>query len=251
MAKANQSSIVAKCASILDILANTRRPLVFTEIVERSGFVKSSAHRILSVLLTEGLAEYDSDSKTYELGPRLSTWTRAVWRRKDLKQVASGELEKLSEITGMNVALSIRDNDSVLYLSTFDTVPVRYAAPAGEHAPLYCTAAGKVFLTFMPEDRRAQLMGGFKYERFTEYTIRDTDTLLEDLAGIRACGYGLCIQEEFFQVMGIAAPIWNAMDEVVASISLWTLTEKTTEEELRSHAAILIATAQEITKKSI
>jgi DNA-binding IclR family transcriptional regulator len=180
------------------------------------------------------------------LGPRITSWARAAWRRNDLQQIASVELEALGETSNMNATLSIRDNDNILYLGTFDVVPVRYAASAGERAPLYCTAAGKVFLAFMQEDRRVELVKRIKYERFTEYTIRNSDALFADLKVVRKRGYSLSIQEEFFQVMGIAAPIWNANKEVVAAISLWTLTEKTSVEKIRKQATTLIRIANKI-----
>ena len=70
MARASESSIVAKCAIVVDLLSNARRPLGFKEITEASGLVKSSAHRILSVLLSEDLVEYDPLKKVYRGCPR-------------------------------------------------------------------------------------------------------------------------------------------------------------------------------------
>ena len=55
--------IVAKCALVIDILSNARRPLGLKEITESSGMVKSSAHRILSVLLSEELVENEYPSR--------------------------------------------------------------------------------------------------------------------------------------------------------------------------------------------
>lgn len=249
MADTNKSSIVTKCATMIDLLARSRRPLKLTDIVERSGLVKSSAHRILSILLSEDMAEFEKSTKTYKLGPRFTVWARAAWRRTDLEQIAASELEALSEKTNMNATLSIRDGNSILYLSTYDTVPVRYAAPAGERAPLYCTAAGKIILAFMQEDRLSSVLDELKYERFTEFTIRDTNTLVKELEMIRKQGYSLSIKEEFFQVMGIAAPVWNASDELAASISLWTLTERTTEQDVESLSDLIMTTAQQISNK--
>ena len=81
MARASESSIVAKCTAVVDLLSNARRPLGFKEITESSGLLKSSAHRILSVLLSEELVEYDQLTKVYRVGPRLNAWSRAIWSR--------------------------------------------------------------------------------------------------------------------------------------------------------------------------
>ena len=240
MTTANQSSIVSKCTRILDLMAGARRPLSFSDIVKQSGFVKSSAHRILSILVGEGLAEYDEQAKAYTLGPKLITWARSAWRRTDIQQIASSELETLCEQTGMNVALSIRDDDSVLYLRTIDNIPVRYAAHTGDHAPLHCTAVGKVFLAFMPDRQRTVLMQRLRFERFTEYTIQDPQVLLKELEQIRFQGYASCFQEEFLQVLGIGVPVRNANGDVAAGVSLWALSGQFSREDMLAQVPAML-----------
>ncbi len=249
MASVNQSSIVSKCTRILDLMAAARRPLSFSQIVQRSGFVKSSTHRILSILVGEGLAEYHEQSKAYRLGPKLVTWARSAWRRTDIQQIASLELETLCEQTGMNVALSIQDNDSVLYLRTIDNLPVRYAAHMGEHAPLHCTAVGKVFLAFMPERQRTILVQRLRLERFTEFTIQDPQLLLKELGQVRQQGYATCFQEEFLQVLGIAVPVRNVQGEVFAGVSLWALTEKFSREEMLAQVPAMLHLSERLSSQ--
>ncbi|TQV73319.1 IclR family transcriptional regulator [Denitrobaculum tricleocarpae] len=221
MTKLQQSSIVHKCAQILDVLAHARRPLAYMEIVEKTGFVKSSAHRILAVMEGEGLVEKDASLKAYRLGPKLSYWAQTAWRKTDLQDVAGAELEAFCEKNGYNVALSIRDDDKVLYLRTLDSVPVRYASRAGERAPLHCTAAGKVFLAHMSESQQDRLMGELKFERLTENTIVSAEVLKRELKLTRLRGYGTADREESLQVAGVAAPILDTDRAVMAAVSIW------------------------------
>ncbi|MEM8579280.1 MAG: helix-turn-helix domain-containing protein, partial [Pseudomonadota bacterium] len=158
MAKASESSIVSKCALVMDVLAASRTALTFSQIVERTGFVKSSCHRILAVLMTERMVAYDKSARTYQTGARLADWSRLAWRRVDLQEAAAAEMHTLSDTLGVNVVLSVLDRHRVLYLRTVDFEPLRYAAAMGDHAPLHCTAAGKVFLAYMSEPRRAALL---------------------------------------------------------------------------------------------
>ncbi|TAL78591.1 MAG: IclR family transcriptional regulator [Burkholderiaceae bacterium] len=246
MASANQSSIITKTARLLDVLAEAQRPLGFTEIVARTQFVKSSTHRILSVLIGENLVAYEERGKTYKLGARLNNWAHAAWRRSDLEVVAARELEQLCEMTRANVALSVRYDDSVLYLRTLDSKAVRHASRAGDHAPLHCTAAGKVFLAYMPEKQRENLMARLRFERFTENTVRGPAQLLSELAIVRTRGYAQSAQEEFAHIVGIAAPIWNAHEEVTAAVSLWMVSEGASVQEIEAHAPTLLAVTQRI-----
>lgn len=246
MATANQSSIISKTARILDVLAEAQRPLGFAEIVLRTQFVKSSTHRILAVLIGEGLIEFEERGKTYKLGTRLNQWAHAAWRRSDVEVVAMPELEDLCALTRANVALSVRYDDSVLYLRTMDSQAVRNASRAGDHAPLHCTAAGKVFLAYMSEKQRDNLLQRLRFERFTEATIQNPAELLASLPAVRVRGYALCEQEEFIHIHAMAAPIWNAQGEVTAAVSLWTISETTNMSEFEGHSQSLLAAAQRI-----
>lgn len=227
MPRSADSSIVTKCARVMDILTHAKRPLVFSEIVAATGFVKSSSHRILAVLQSEQLVAYDKGKRTYEPGPRFREWARAGFHRGDLQQVAAEAMEDLSEATGMNAALSVLDGDSLLYLRTADQVSVRFAARAGDHAPLHCTAAGKVFLAHMSKSRLDAFLATSPLEKFTEFTRIDPESLQAEFPAVLENGYATAIKEEFLQVMGMAAPIWDERKKVAACLSLWTLTADT------------------------
>lgn len=242
------SSIVTKCAQVIDVLAEARRPLAFSEIAEKTGFVKSSCHRILAVLSSEELVEYDDIARKYQTGERLRSWSRWTWRRIDLQELAHDEMVGLSEEYSLNVALSVRDDDSILYLRTVDHLPLRYAASTGDHAPLHCTAAGKVFLANMTEARRNQLVQRMQFERLTEKTVTDASQLLKELRSIETNGYAVVFGEEFLQVTGMAAPIRGEDNAVVACLSAWSAEQGSTSRDLEKHSAQLIEAAKRISK---
>lgn len=250
MATKSESSIVAKCASVLDIISAARRPLGFKDIIDKSGMARSSTHRILAVLISENLIEYDKANKIYHHGPRMNRWARGAWMRIDLHENSAQEMEALTSTTKMNSELSVLDGDSILYLRTTNVFPVGHASHPGDHAPLHCTAAGKVFLAFMQNHQREEMMARLRYEKLTEHTIQNPVDLLRDLDATRERGYGLSVQEEFFPVIGIAAPIKNLQGEVIACLSLWTLTDRTSRSESEGVAQILLSSAERISRQS-
>lgn len=248
MAQSNTSSIVTKVAETLDIVTKAQRPLSFSEIVQRTGFVKSSTHRILSVMLGENLLEYDEATKTYRLGSRLLHWAQTAWRRTDLQEVAERELATFSEMHTLNIGLSILDNDEVLYLRTMDAIPVRYATRAGERAPLHCTAVGKVFLAYLSEKKRAESLSRLNLERITENSIQKKARMELELDRVRKRGYGTSNREEALQVVGIAAPIFDSAGGVMAGISAWTTTAYSDMAKLEQRAPDLLAMTLRISK---
>jgi DNA-binding IclR family transcriptional regulator len=249
LARSTDSSIVTKCAMVMDVLSQARQPLAFSEIVQATGFVKSSCHRILAVLQGETLVAYDQKSRTYMPGPRLHEWARSAWRRVDLQQAAAPEMADLSDRTAMNTALSVLDGDTILYLRTVDYLPFRLASRPGDHAPLHCTAAGKVFLAHMSKTRRMHVLPITALEKFTEFTEVMVYALEEAYPQILAQGYATAIQEEFLKVLGLAAPIRNSEGVVTACLSLWSMGDHLPQDEIETRAATVISSANAISRK--
>lgn len=250
MARHKESSIVTKCAVIMDVISQARQPLPFSEIVARSGFVKSSCHRILAVLQSEDMINYDKASRTYFTGARLRLWARSSWHRTDISDVAVPTMDALSETMAMNAALSLQDDGFILYLRTSDQLSLRLAARAGDRAPLHNTAAGKVFLAFMTDKRRARTLAALKLEKFTEHTMITPDKIEAEVTGIRARGYAMSIREEYLHVIGMAAPIRDAQGDVTACLSVWTITDRATPEQVERQAPQLIRAADDISALS-
>lgn len=245
----NQSSVVSKCAHVLDILAEAGQPLSFAEIAERSGYVKSSAHRIVGILVTEGLAEFDQRSKAYRLGPKLMSWAMTAWRGTDLQQVAAEELERLRELTGHNVELAVRDVERVLYLRTFNSYLVRHAAKAGDHAALHCTAIGKALTAFLPSAQRKELIGKLNFEQYTENSVRNAFAFEAQLEQIRKQGFATCDREEFLQVCGIAAPIFDFEQSVQGAFCVWAQTDQADLAALQDFVPAILETANRISER--
>lgn len=243
MASNSESSIVSKCGNVLDIIAASRQPLVFRDIVEKSGLAKSSAHRILSILVHEKLIEHDPLQKVYRYGSRMNRWARAAWTRIDPHENAAAELDQLSAKTDMNSAVSVLDGDTILYLRANNSFDVRYTSHAGDRAPLHSTAAGKVLLADLPLHQQQDIVSRLDFERMTEYTIVQTDTLLAELEITRARGYGISLREEYLQVVGMAAPIKDLHGDVIAALSLWTLIDRVDLAAFESVAPQVIASA--------
>ena len=242
-----QSSIVSKCTQVLDILSQAGRPLGFTEIVHRSGLVKSSAHRILGVLKNEGLVEIQG--KAYLLGPKILNWAARAWHQTDLQQVVGGELEALADATGHNCALAIRHGDSALYIKSVGSYRVRYGSHAGDHTPLHCTAVGKVLLAFMPDEERRKLMPRLHLDRYTERTITDPEAFAREINRVRTDGYGCADREEFPRVCGIAAPIFDFQSRLAAAICIWSVVERGNKESLLAQVPLLQDTTRRISTR--
>jgi DNA-binding IclR family transcriptional regulator len=84
----------------------------------------------------------------------------------------------------------------------------------------------------------------------TEFTIQDPEQLKSELEITRNRGYGLAVQEEHFQVIGMAAAIRDIQGEVTACLSLWSLVDRTDTDEVERFAPELLATTERISRRS-
>ena len=99
-------------------------------------------------------------------------------------------------------------------------------AHAGDHTPLHCTAVGKVLVAFLPNDERRNLIPRLHLDRYTEETITDRQAFEHEINKVRQQGYGLSDREEFLQVCGIAAPIFDFQGRLAAGICVWSIVER-------------------------
>ncbi|WP_298922246.1 IclR family transcriptional regulator [uncultured Roseobacter sp.] len=249
MVREVQSSIVEKSVAVIDLLAHTKGRLTQTEIALATGFNKSSTHRILSILLGQDLVQYDERDRTYSTGPRLLNWAHAAWEKMDLSLIEDQDLIELSEETNTNVALSVRTEHTVTFVRTRIPHPYRLAVKTGGQSELHNTAAGKVFLAHMTEEELDSYFAVAELEKFTETTLTTRAALEKDMKNIRKNGYAVSDREEFYQVAGIAAPILDYDQRILATISLWVPLRNATFADLLKQTPLLLAKTEAISAR--
>lgn len=249
MSREIQSSIVQKSVAVINLLARQKGRLSQTEIVQATGFNKSSTHRILSILIGQELVEYDERDRTYSTGPLLISWARSAWGKMDLSLVKDQDLRDLVGETGMNVALGVRVEHTVTFTRANVPHPYRLAVKEGGQSELHNTAVGKVFLAHMTTEERDAYFKVAELEKFTETTLTNRQDIEAGLVEIRGKGFAVSDREEFYQVVGIAAPILDHDNRILAAISLWIPLRVATLDELLACAPALMAKTGEVSAR--
>jgi len=249
MNASKQSSIVSKCIRVVDLVAESKSALGFTEVVEQSGYAKSSTHRVLGILQSEGLIELDQYNKTYRLGPKVMRWASNSWRKSDIQQSATGLLDELAEFSGSNVALAIPDDDGALILRTVENYYLSYVPKAGDCSPTHCTALGKVLIAYQSEQQRRQNIDRLAMTKFTDNTITDKRAFRKMLGQVVKQGFAVADGEEFLQVCGIAAPVFNFQGDIAGSVCIWSQTDNANLVSLQVHLSELTKTCAKISER--
>jgi DNA-binding IclR family transcriptional regulator len=219
---------VGKALKVLDQVAACGRPVRFAELLAESDFPKPTLYRLLQTLTNQGMLAFDPDRHTYAPGGRLMKFAHAAWAQSTLAQVASPHLHALSEATGETVHLAQLDSAQVLYLDKRNAAqPVEMFSQAGKVGPAYCTGVGKAMMAFLPADEADIVIGQQSFHIFTPHTLGSAKALLNELADIRANGYGFDREEHEPGIICVAMPILTETGRVIGALSVTSTTTRT------------------------
>lgn len=242
-----QSSIITKSIAVLDVLGNSGRPQTFTEIVKASAFNKSTVHRLLSILTTEGLAQYDESTKTYMLGHKLLELARKAWRGFDIQVVALSEMVALHERVRENVSIGVLQGSEVMHLRMIES-QYHWGITPVMHEPAHSTATGKAIVAFLPPEMRSVWLDRQDFFRSTKKTITSRAAFEKELAKVRELGFATSDREETDYVVGIAAPIFNFLNEPIAVLNIWAPTNRCSISDLVGWSDALKSAANRVSK---
>jgi IclR family acetate operon transcriptional repressor len=193
---------------ILEAFAAAGEPLGIAELARRLAIPVSACHGLIRTLELRGYL--------YELGLRKGWYPTLRWLQKaravadhdPVLERVSALLEGLRTASGETVVLAKRSGNMVIYLDVLESSnPIRYSAQAGEHKPLYSSAAGKALLGGMDATRRETLLATLKLTRVTPNTIVRRELLEKDLAAGARRGWYMTRGENVVDVHAIAAPV--------------------------------------------
>jgi DNA-binding IclR family transcriptional regulator len=206
--------------SLLQLLASSPCGLTAKQVTEQSKLPVSTIHRFLTNLESAGFLNRSNDS-VYHLGIACFGIGQAALGQLDIRRVSLPYLQELNAQTRETIHLTVRHRLSAVYVEKLDsTEPLRIYSRIGATVPLYCTAVGKVLLTYMPDDERQRVLPQLSIRRLTPNTVGNLQELEAELQRIRKNGYACDLEEHELHIRCIAAPIWDHAGTVNASLSI-------------------------------
>ncbi|HEV7934396.1 MAG TPA: IclR family transcriptional regulator [Actinomadura sp.] len=211
-------SVLPRGLRLLDAFGPSDVHLTLSQLSERTGLPKPTAHRLLAELVAWGGLERTPAG--YRLGMRLFVLGQRVPRPRGLREAALPYLEDLYEATHENIHLAVPDGIDTLFL---EKVTGRRSTPimsrVGGRLPTYCTATGKLFLALNPPAHLDRVVEA-GLVRHTPHTIIMPGLLRRELARTVDRGYGINREESEAGVSAVAAPVLDGRRQVIAAISI-------------------------------
>ncbi|MCM3160621.1 IclR family transcriptional regulator [Metabacillus litoralis] len=235
--KEKRDSSLANALSILKGFTMDHPEQGVTDVAKSLGVSKSTVHRLLASMASEGFVYKDPRSNRYSLGTSVLTLTNLVSSQLPILNESVPVLNMLTERTGESSHLGILEDHHMIYLQKVECDnPTSLFTHIGKRHPIHATSIGQVILAFQEHEVRGQLLPD-KLEGYTNNTKTSHESLYEKLNLIKAEKHAVCVEELQEHVMAIAAPIFNEKGKVLAAINI-VGPAKRMKSKLKSHRLI-------------
>jgi DNA-binding IclR family transcriptional regulator len=206
---------------LLETLRDEPDGLSLQGLADRTGFVKSSAHRILNSLKRHGYVEQESVGGPYRLGVQVLTLARGLNGRSGLIEMAKPYLREVVETFDESAYLAVLRGDRGIFVDVQETRrDFRLVGPLGAEVHFYATAAGKAMAAFLPAARQTTLLKGSKPVQHTAKTLTKRSEIEAEWEKIRRQGYAVNNEETIVGAVFLARPVFDSHKAVCGSMSV-------------------------------
>lgn len=194
-------------------------PMTVSDVAGRLGVAKSTAHRLLAMLVYRDFAVQDDD-RSYGAGPVLELAAQSPSLNSTLRATALPHLRRLVDIIQESANLSIRTGDTVRFLASVETLQnLRVGSREGMVFPAHWTTGGLVSLAHLSPEELEQTYDPHRYrDRPTERP--DLVALADELAGVRRNGFAVNDGRSERGVVAVGVPVHDAHGAALACLSM-------------------------------
>ncbi|MFT4128400.1 MAG: IclR family transcriptional regulator [Gordonia sp. (in: high G+C Gram-positive bacteria)] len=191
--------------SVMVLRAAADSPCTLTELCERTGLPRATAHRLAVGLEVHRLLARNVTGRWYP-GPALGEL--ATTEHDPVREAALMELPRLRELTGESVQVYRREGAERVCIAAMEPpTGLRDSVPVGTRYPMSAGSAAKVLAAWSDPDTQRALLAESVY----------SDRSLQE---IRRRGWAQSAGERAAGVASVSAPVRDGSGEVVAAISV-------------------------------
>jgi len=234
---------VIRAVGLLKTFSRERPEQTLTELSDAMGLTKTTAHRLLTALESEGLLERNPGTRAFRLGPAILVLGSQALVRNNLRAIVEPELRKLAARTKETATLEVPLEGSMLIVAeVMGSHLVTVTAELGTRWPMHATSTGKAFLAAFPEEQRRELLAP-PLSKHTPSTIVDVEELERELGQVRKQGYATTNEELETGASAVGVVLRNSLGTPVGAISFGGPTSRFTPQRVKSLAQELVAVA--------
>jgi DNA-binding IclR family transcriptional regulator len=203
----------------LAVILQVEGGLTVSDAAERLGVARSTAHRLLAMLVYRDYAWQDED-RVYRAGRVLEVAAHSQAQTSALRTAALPHLQRVVELTRETANLIIRIGDTVRFIASVESrEAVRVGSREGMVFPAHLTTAGLLLLAELSD---AELNSVYAQERYANRPRERPDLvpLRADLARIRRTGFVVNRERSERSLVAVGVPVRGRTGAALAGLAV-------------------------------
>lgn len=212
---------VSRVAQLLRIAAEAEGPFTLTSLTTRTNLSPATVHRLLDLLMREGLIEKDAVRRTYRVGGELFRLGALVFNKIPFRQIAGPILREASAVFDETCyfALYLPTDGRLMFVEKADTPhELSYRFELNRSMSLVWGSSGRVVLAFLPEQRAREILDAETERNHEGRKAPGWGELKRELATIRTQGYAHSRGQRVPHAVGVIAPVFDHNNEIYGSL---------------------------------
>lgn len=209
----------ARGLKVIEVMGRGAPSQTIADIAEAASLARTAVRRFLLTLTELGFTQ--TDGKRYWLTPKVLRlglsylYTLPYWRQ---AQVA---LEELCSEIGQSCAISVLDEEDIVYVVRIHTRRILAISPSlGSRLPAHVVSMGRVLLAGLEDAQLTEYLARASLKKLTNATLVDRKKLGVELRRVREQGYAWIDGELDESICGLAVPIRDPEGKTVAAINV-------------------------------
>jgi IclR family acetate operon transcriptional repressor len=203
------------------LLFRNKPALRVSEVAEQLDVARSTAHRLLSMLVHRQFAVQDPATRAYRPGPRLVEIGLAAVGALNIRARMRPYLSRIAARTGETVSLLVLDGDQVHFIDSIESErTVRVGSRFDARMPAHATSAGKAMLATLTANEVFAVYPNEKLVTVTDRTVATRTELLAALDPVRADGFAVNFGESETGLGAIGMAVLDAEGRPAAGVTV-------------------------------
>ena len=220
-----QVGSIARAARVLSALGDYPEGASLSELIARTGFSKTTTHRVLASLQEVHYVAQDPESRGYRIGHELALLSRRA-EQNDMSELSRRGARRLADETGDTIFVAVPEGAaSICVRRELGAFPIRTLTIApGDRTPLGVGASAQALYAAMPKAKRmaaARANAGW----MRDYNF--TPELAEERAADAARrGYALNDSRVIQGMSAVGLPVITTSGRLVAGIGIGAINDR-------------------------
>ncbi|WP_217168523.1 IclR family transcriptional regulator [Streptomyces sp. AC512_CC834] len=193
--------------------------LTVSEVADRLGVARSTAHRLLAMLVYRDFAVRD-DHRVYHAGPVLELAAHSRSQVSTLRTAALPHLHRVVDLLNETTNLTIRTRDTARFIASEEcTQALRVGSREGMVFPAHRTTTGLLLLAELSEEELADVYAPERY-RDRPGDLPDLGVLRTELERVGRSGFAVNQERSERGLVAVGVPVRDEHGRAVAGLSV-------------------------------